>query len=85
MLRLFAGFLLGEFHDAGMSLLIGLEMVTGIALKFAIEGKLTSAEEIETGHINSTWKVGFEAEDGRERRFILQRITPWGLTERIEI
>ena len=53
---------------------MGLEAVTGIAMKFAIEGKLTRAEEIETGHINSTWKVGFEGDDGVERRFILQRI-----------
>ncbi|MEP4078608.1 phosphotransferase enzyme family protein [Haloferula sp.] len=57
-----------------MSLSIGLEMVTGIALKFAIEGKLVGAEEIETGHINSTWRVAFESEEGLERRFILQRI-----------
>ncbi|MFC7336442.1 phosphotransferase enzyme family protein [Haloferula chungangensis] len=73
-----------------MSSLIGLEAVTGIALKFAIEGKLTSAEEIETGHINSTWKVGFETEDGEVRRFILQRINasvfkdPMGVMRNVE-
>lgn len=53
---------------------IGIETVTGIAMKFAVEGKLRSVEEIETGHINSTWKVAFESEDGKERRYVLQRI-----------
>ncbi|MEM1084413.1 MAG: aminoglycoside phosphotransferase family protein [Verrucomicrobiota bacterium] len=53
---------------------IGLEEVTAIAMKFAIEGKLVIAEEIQTGHINSTWRVSFESETGEQRRFILQRI-----------
>ncbi|MGB6221329.1 phosphotransferase enzyme family protein [Haloferula sp.] len=53
---------------------IGIEVATGIARKFAVEGKLTSAEDIETGHINSTWRVAFESEDGQRRRYILQRI-----------
>jgi hypothetical protein len=74
---LFAGFPGWAIHADAMpssTKFIGLEAVTGIALKFAIEGKLTSAEEIETGHINSTWRVVFEAEEGQRRRYILQRI-----------
>lgn len=53
---------------------IGIEVAAGIARKFAVEGKLTSAEDVETGHINSTWRVVFESEDGQRRRYILQRI-----------
>jgi len=74
MTSLFGGLSGGYFHDPWMPSPISLETVTGIALRFAVEGKLTSAEEIETGHINSTWKVGFETEDGQERQYILQRI-----------
>lgn len=64
---------------------IGLKEVTGIAMKFAIEGELVAAEQIETGHINSTWRVTFEAESGDHRRYILQRINSEVFTDPLAV
>jgi hypothetical protein len=48
--------------------------VAHIANQFAIEGDFIQGEEIESGHINSTYRVTFETADGQRQRYILQRI-----------
>ena len=50
------------------------EEVGKIANLFAIDGELLSAEEVETGLINSTWLVSFQSEGEEQSRYILQRI-----------
>ncbi|WP_367870175.1 phosphotransferase enzyme family protein [Luteolibacter sp. Populi] len=48
--------------------------VAHIANQFAIEGDFVQGEEIESGHINSTFRVTFETANGSRQRYILQRI-----------
>ena len=49
-------------------------LVEGIAEQFAIEGQYVAGEEVNSGHINTTFLVTFELESGERRRYILQRI-----------
>lgn len=49
-------------------------LVRGIADQFAIEGEYMRGEEIESGHINSTYLATYQLSDGEQRRYILQRI-----------
>lgn len=48
--------------------------IAHIADQFAIEGEFVRGEEIESGHINSTYRATFETADGDQHRYILQRI-----------
>ncbi len=48
--------------------------IAHIADQFAIEGDFVQGEEIESGHINSTYRATFEKADGDRQRYILQRI-----------
>jgi len=48
--------------------------IAHIANQFAIEGEFVQGEEIESGHINSTYRATFETADGGRQRYILQRI-----------
>ena len=50
------------------------EHVASIANRFAVEGAFVIGEEIQSGHINSTYRVTFLATDGTEPRFIIQSI-----------
>lgn len=54
--------------------LVSSERVGRVAEEFAIAGRFVSAEEVETGLINSTWIATFETEQGTRPRYILQRI-----------
>lgn len=49
-------------------------MIEDIASQFAIAGDYVGGEEIESGHINSTYIASFKRSDGRVDRYILQRI-----------
>ena len=49
-------------------------LVRSIADQFAIAGEYVLGEEIESGHINSTYLATYELSDGESRRYILQRI-----------
>ena len=49
-------------------------LVEGIADQFAIEGQYVAGEEVNSGHINSTFLVTYELGNGERRRYILQRI-----------
>jgi hypothetical protein len=51
-----------------------LESIRQISNQFAIEGEFVGGEEIQSGHINSTYRASFEASDGSTHRYILQRI-----------
>lgn len=48
--------------------------IADIADQFAIEGEFVEGEEIQSGHINATFRASFEAADGSIHRYILQRI-----------
>ena len=50
------------------------EVIAKIADQFAIEGEFVEGEEIQSGHINATFRASFEAGDGSIQRYILQRI-----------
>ena len=50
------------------------ELVRSIADEFAIEGEYVLGEEVESGHINSTYLATYQLPDGGRRRYILQRI-----------
>jgi hypothetical protein len=50
------------------------EAVQQIGDQFAIEGEFVMAEEISSGHINSTYLATYEREGEETRRYILQRI-----------
>ncbi|MGE9271430.1 MAG: phosphotransferase enzyme family protein [Verrucomicrobiales bacterium] len=51
-----------------------LNTIAEIADQFAIEGEFVGGEEIQSGHINATYRATFEAQDGSIHRYILQRI-----------
>jgi hypothetical protein len=50
------------------------ESIAYISNQFAIEGDFLHGEEIESGHINSTYRASFETANGAIHRYILQRI-----------
>ena len=50
------------------------KVIASIADQFAIEGEFIGGEEIESGHINSTFRASFITADGETRDYILQRI-----------
>lgn len=50
------------------------ETIAQISDQFAIEGDFVEGEEIQSGHINSTYRASFETSDGSINRYILQRI-----------
>ncbi|BCU79403.1 mucin desulfatase [Luteolibacter sp. LG18] len=50
------------------------EAVSAIGSQFAIGGEFVFGEEIQSGHINSTYRATYELPDGSRQRYILQRI-----------
>ena len=51
-----------------------LERLRHIASQFAIAGEFRNAKQIESGLINTTYKVSFTERDGTVRRYIIQSI-----------
>ncbi len=45
-----------------------------IGSRFAIDGTFIGGEEIESGHINTTYLASYEDDEGERSRYILQRI-----------
>lgn len=45
-----------------------------ISARFAIDGTFIKSNEVESGHINNSYLVTYETEDGERNRYILQRI-----------
>ena len=62
-----------------------LRSIIDISDQFAIEGDFVSGEEIQSGHINSTYRVTFEAGDGSLHRYILQRINEKVFTDPLAV
>jgi hypothetical protein len=48
--------------------------IADIGAKFAIDGTFIEGEEVQSGHINTTYLATYEDEDGDISRYILQRI-----------
>ncbi|MFT4175201.1 MAG: aminoglycoside phosphotransferase family protein [Luteolibacter sp.] len=48
--------------------------IAAISDQFAISGTFLHSEEIPTGHINSTYRVTYQEDNGEQRRYILQAI-----------
>lgn len=61
------------------------EHIAEIGAKFAIGGKFVGGEEIESGHINTTYLAAFEDQDGDVSRYILQRINEHVFTEPLTV
>lgn len=50
------------------------ELVSSVGSQFAVAGKFLLGEEIQSGHINSTYRVSYQQPDGSITRYILQAI-----------
>jgi hypothetical protein len=50
------------------------EAVSAIGSQFAIGGEFVFGEELQTGHINSTYRATYELPDGSQQRYIFQKI-----------
>ena len=48
--------------------------IAGIGSQFAINGIFVEGEEVQSGHINTTYLATYRSEDGENRRYIFQRI-----------
>ena len=53
------------------------ERIARIGDQFAISGDFLYGEELRNGHINTTYRACYRAEDGQEDRYILQRINDY--------
>lgn len=51
--------------------------IRAISHEFAIAGEFVEGHEIDSGHINSTYIATYRRDDGRIRRYILQRINEY--------
>ena len=49
-------------------------LVAEIGNQFAIQGKFLVGEEIDSGHINSTYRATYQQSDGSHQRYIFQAI-----------
>lgn len=67
------------------------ELVSTIGDQFAVSGEFLLGEEIDSGHINTTYRVSYQQKDGSVQRFILQAINrqvfkdPSALMRNVEI
>ncbi len=50
------------------------QLVSAIADQFAVQGEFVMAEEVHSGHINSTYRAIYRQPDGGEQRYIIQSI-----------
>ena len=50
------------------------DLVSKIGDQFAVQGEFISGEEIDSGHINSTYRASYMLPDGAVRRYIFQAI-----------
>ena len=53
------------------------ERIAYIGDQFAINGEFLYGEELRNGHINTTYRACYRNDDGREERYILQRINDY--------
>jgi hypothetical protein len=50
------------------------QLVSGIGNRFAVQGEFMLGEEIDSGHINSTYRATYRLPNGAEQRYIFQAI-----------
>jgi hypothetical protein len=50
------------------------KLVAAIGNQFAVEGEFVLGEEIDSGHINSTYRATYRQKNGGEQRYIIQAI-----------
>lgn len=50
------------------------ELVSSIGNRFAVKGVFVCGEEINSGHINSTYRATYQQTDGTQQRYIIQAI-----------
>ncbi len=53
------------------------ERIARIGEHFAIEGDFLYGEELQSGHINTTYRACYRTDEGAEDRYILQRINDY--------
>lgn len=53
------------------------QRIAHIGDQFAINGEFLYGEELRNGHINTTYRACYRTDDGREERYILQRINDY--------
>ncbi len=56
-------------------------LVSLISNQFAVQGIFLSGEEIQSGHINSTYRATYRLPDGGEQRYIIQAINRYVFTD----
>lgn len=59
--------------------------IAQIGSLFAIDGAFVEGEEIESGHINTTYLASFRTDDGEINRYILQRINEFVFKDPIAV
>lgn len=50
------------------------QLVSAIGDQFAVQGEFILGEEIDSGHINSTYRATYRLKNGSERRYVFQAI-----------
>lgn len=50
------------------------QLVSTISSRFAVQGEFMFGEEIDSGHINSTYRATFRQKNGSDQRYIFQAI-----------
>ena len=50
------------------------QLVSSIGDQFAVQGTFVSGEEIDSGHINSTYRATYRQNNGSDQRYIIQAI-----------
>ncbi len=50
------------------------QLVSSIGSRFAVQGEFMLGEEIDSGHINSTYRATFRQKNGSDQRYIFQAI-----------
>ena len=66
------------------------ELVCTIGDQFAVQGDFILGEEVDSGHINSTYRATYRQKDGSDQRYIIQAINrnvfkdPYGVMTNVE-
>lgn len=66
-------------------------LVSTIGDQFAVQGRFVLGEEIDSGHINSTYRATYRQDDGSDQRYIFQAINrnvfkdPYAVMRNVEL
>lgn len=61
------------------------EKIKAISYEFAIAGEFLEGVEIDSGHINSTYLVVYEEPNGKQAKYILQRINEYVFKDPLQV